>query len=447
MAAALALAEPYISTVATNQPREITTPQQHYDLLHGAAHGTVILWERLSNGRQWHKLRPGSAEIPQILSGHAGDDDCYMTVNQFYGWRTIDKLQSLRAMYLDIDGCTDLDLVLEALRDAALPPPSVAVFSGRGIHLYWIHEPTIARALPVWQRCQDRLINLMKHLGADPAARDCPRVLRLVGSVNIKNGETARGLVLHEKKWNFHDLCDAILGYRPERVQPSERDTHKPKAATVRDLTTGRANRGQRPRNGSIYDRWYLVYQDLRAIAGHYGKAGIPEGHRHTWLLLTAVSLSWFAHADTISDELTRQAKIWTPGQTDTEILSALKEPLKRAVEASKGLTREYQDEQVDARFRYKRKTMYGLLQKIIPLELAPKLRAIVSDDTKAEHERERELARAPRDRVAEGRHKSRHEDSLSALAPWDALGISRATYYRQRAAGTLATYPARARG
>lgn len=414
-------------------------------MLHGAAHGTVILWERLGTAKRWLKLRPGAAEIPEILSAQAGGEDRYMTVNQFYGWRTIDKLQSLRAMYLDIDGCTDLNRVLEALRYAGLPPPSAVVFSGRGIHLYWIHELVPSRALPVWQRCQDKLIALMKDVGADPAARDCPRVLRLVGSVNAKNSAQAHGLVFDEQKWNFHDLCNVILGYRPERVQPSERDTHKPKSATVRDLTTARANRGQRPRNGSIYDRWYLVYQDLRAIAGHYGKPGIPEGHRHTWLLLTAVALSWFAQPETISEELTRQAKIWTPGQTDADVLSALKEPLKRAQAASQGMTREYEGEQVDARFRYKRETLYGLLQKIIPPELAPKLRAIVSDDTRAVHKQEtdaaREATRAPRDRVAEGRHKTRREDSAAAMAPWDVIGISRATYYRRQSAGTLATY------
>lgn len=450
MTAALALAEPYFNTVATNQSRSITTPQEHYDMLHGAAHGTVIVWERLSTGRQWLKLRPGAAEIPQILTGQAGGDDRYMTVNQFYGWRTIDKLQSLRAMYLDIDGCADLDLVLEALRDAALPPPNAAVFSGRGIHLYWLHESMPARVLPVWQRCQDKLIKLMKDIGADPAARDCPRVLRLVGSVNIKNSATAHGVVLDEQKWNFHDLCDAILGKREKTVHPSERMTHRPittATAVVRDMTTARANRGDRPYKSNIYARWYLVYQDLGLIAAHYGRSGVPEGYRHKWLFLTAVALSWFAQPDSVTEELTRRAKIWTPGQSDVEILSALKQPLDRARAASNGVMHEYAGEDVDPRFRYKRKTIFELLKKIIPPELAPKLRAIVSDDTKAEHERERELARAPRDRVAEGRYKTSRADSREAMAPWDALGISRATYYRQRAAGTLPTYQARTRG
>lgn len=440
------MALPLRSIIPPPYSRSLTTPQDHYDLLHGAAHGTVILWERLSTGKQWHKLRPGAAEIPEMLATLGNGPDRYMTVNEFFGWRTIDKLQSLRAMYLDIDGCTDLALALEALQDAGLPPPNAVVFSGRGLHLYWIHNSVRSRALPVWQRCQDKMIALMKHLGADPKARDCPRILRIVGSINVKNSAQAHGLVLDEAPWDFHALCDEILGHRDKYVPPSERDTHRPiKTAVVRDLTTARANRGHRPRTGSIYDRWYLVYQDLRAIAGHYGRAGIPEGHRHTWLFLTAVALSWFTQPDTLTDELMWQAKIWTPGQTDAEIRSVIKQPLERAVEASKGMTRKYNDEDVDPRFRHKRKTLWESLEKIIPAELAPKLRAIVSDEIRAVHKQQTTAAhdakRAPRDRVAEGRWKTKREDSLTALAPWDVMGISRATYYRRQAAGTLSGY------
>jgi hypothetical protein len=430
--------------------------------LHEGARGTVIVWDRLKEVKQWLKLEAGAGNVRQILAEQLGGDDRYMTVNEFHGWRTIHQLKSLRALFLDIDGCTDLDVLLEALRAAAMPPPTAVVFSGRGYHFYWLHESKSAHVLPVWQDCQNKLIKLMTHVGADPAARDCARVLRFAGSVNTKNGEKTYGIVFDEKPWNFHDLCDAILGKREKYVQPSERDTHKPKPgqaaikATVRDITTARAERGHRPRSGSIYARWYLVYQDLGAIAKFYGKAGIPEGHRHTWMFLTAVALSWFAQPDAIADELILRAKIWAPGQTDSEIRSALKQPLERARMASKGIMKAYNGKDEDARFKYKRKTLFGLLEKIIPAELAPKLRAIVSDEVRAIHKKETTKAhdekRGPRakrdrDRVADGRHKKSHADSLEAMAPWDALGISRATYYRQRAAGTLPTYQARARG
>ena len=393
-------------------------------MLHQAAHGTVIVWERLGVARQWHKLRPGAPEIPQLLAAHAGGDDRYLTVNQFAGWRTIQQLRSLRTLYVDIDGCDSLSDARVVLEDAHLPPPSVAVFSGRGLHLYWIHDPVPAQALPVWQRCQDTLISALKPIGADPAARDCARVLRLVGSVNSKNSAAVHGLILDEKPWEFHHLCDNVLGYRELK-----------KAAVIRDIATARAHRGERLRTGSIYDRWHLVYRDLRAIAEYYGTAGVPEGHRHAWLFLSAVALSWFAHPETLADELTRQARIWTPGQTNSEILSAIKQPLERAAEAAGGGTRDYQGHATDPRFRFKRETLWARLEAIVPSDLAPSLRAIVSEEVRASHRKANDARlEKERDRVAEGRHHKRHIDSRERQRPWEEMGISRSTYYRRQA-------------
>ena len=61
------------------------------------------------------------------------------------------------------------------------------------MHLYWLLQPTPSTALPVWQRVQDTLIKSLASIKADPAARDCVRVLRLVGTTNAKNGQEVRG--------------------------------------------------------------------------------------------------------------------------------------------------------------------------------------------------------------------------------------------------------------
>jgi ElaB/YqjD/DUF883 family membrane-anchored ribosome-binding protein len=74
-------------------------------------------------------------------------------------------------------------------------------------------------------------------------------------------------------------------------------------------------------------------------------------------------------------------------------------------------------------------------MEPLIDAELAPQLRAIVSDEIREQHRRETE---AGRDRVAEGRYKTRHEDSAAQQKPWEALGISRATYYRKKESGAL---------
>lgn len=73
-----------------------------------------------------------------------------------------------------------------------------------------------------------------------------------------------------------------------------------------------------------------------------------------------------------------------------------------------------------------------------IPSDLAPQLRAIIPDAIKMEHKQESEVKRAPRDRVAEGRYKTRRSESAAQLKPWIAMGIGRATYYKRKAAGSL---------
>jgi hypothetical protein len=416
----------------------LETPVEHFNLLHTPAEGTAILWEREGTGKRWHKLKPGDENIPAMLAAQVGQNDRYLTVNEFRYWRQIDNLKSLRALYVDIDRYLTEDELSDALHAAKLPWPSLVVWTGRGVHCYWLHNPLPPAVLPVWQRCQDTIIKSLVFAGADRAAKDCSRVLRLAGTVNSKNGEVVRGRVYDPAPWSFHDLCDGILGPRPEK-----------KSYKVRDLATARAERGQRLRTGSIYDWWHLVYRDLIAIADrHQSAGGIPEKHRNTFLFLSSVALSWFANADTLEAELFRRAQRWTCGLSHSEVSAMIRSAVERSEKAAAGQKVMFDGKERDPRYWFKRETLYGLLQPIIPEELAPKLRAIVSDEVRAEHKREtdrkHEATRAPRDRVDEGRHQS-HErgpkvDPASAAQqkPWEALGISRRTYYRRKENGSL---------
>lgn len=404
---------------------------EHFRHLHQPAHGVTLLWERSDGANRWHKLRPDDAHIPALLAAQAGQPDRYITPNEFHAWRLVRHLKSLRACYVDVDlkNGQDSQVVLALiLSELSIPKPSAVVLSGRGLHLYWFIEPVPSQALPVWQRVQDTLIELLKPYGGDPAARDCARVLRLVGSVNSKNGETVRGVVYDPSPYTFRHLCDEVLGERAAR--PS---------AIVRDVNVERARRGQRTRTGSIYDRWHLVYRDLLAIAEHHFLGGVPDGYRDKWLFLSGVALSWFAHPDVMQVELEKQARVWTPGLTMREVRSAIEPSLTRARLAADEQLVKWGDELVDPRYRFRRETLFEWMQGCIPSDLAPQLRAIVSKETKAEHHAEaKRKHEATRDRVAEGRHQT-HEKGRTALGePWVALGISRRTYFRRKAAGTL---------
>ena len=359
-------------------------PEQHYTLLHAApSFGTVLLWQPTQPpGERWQKLRGDGEAIAEFLNALEKDRDTYLSVNQFDGWRTIKLLRSLRANFVDIDLKDGqrpeiaLAVALDELAHQRLPAPSFAVYSGRGLHLYWILHPVPAQALPVWQRIEDKLVEALTEIGADPRARDCTRVLRLVGTRNNKNGAWVVGETITGYRWPLQELANQVLGPR------------KPKKGQIRDLAAARARQGKSATHairGSIYERWHKVYQDLLTLGRHYGT--IPEGHRDTWLFLASVALSWFARAEALEHEIELLARSHTTLKR-SEVKKVVKTIVARAERAARGEKFEWNGQLVDPRYRFRRATLYRWIQPLIPNELLPNLHAIVPDDVARERKK-----------------------------------------------------------
>ena len=356
-------------------------PGEHYDLLHYDQRGIAIHWSALAAaGKRWIKLKPNDPRIPDIFQHDVGQEDTFITVNEFDGWRYIRSLRSLRAFYVDLDDQTDSYLALDTLSDAKLPGPSMIVSSGSGLHLYWLLEPLPPKCLPVWQRCQDALIRALKPLGADSAAKDCTRLLRVVGTRN--KGEEVHALVLDGHRWALRQIAFEILG------------TEGRKKAEVRDIRARRTS-PDKAIQGSIYARWHLAFQDLLAISSHYGHS-IPEGYRDKWLFLSGVALSWFTHAEGIEDEIIGLAHKHTD-LAQPEIRAAMQPTLKRAMLAASGHKIEWQGQKVDPRYRFRRQTLYDWIGDLIPASLSPKMRAIIPDDEADRRDRARNRAKEGR--------------------------------------------------
>lgn len=368
----------------------LQTPKDHYRRLHSEAHGVVLVWERLAGGNRWVKLHPQSESIPAILTGQEGGEDRFISVNQFHSWRVVRQLKSLRTCYVDIDGCTHLSWVLEAVANALLPSPTMAVMSGRGLHLYWQIDAVPAQALPVWQRLQVEISERLAREGVpvDMRARDCTRVLRLVGSRHSATGEDVRGVVLQEARWTLHELADEVLGHRQQQEQPR-------RMAEVRSLDAARVRAGRQPRTagGSIYDWWRLVYEDVLRI-GDANLLGLPEGHRDAWLFLYAVSLSWFAGPEALAAEVEAVARNYTPGLSAAEVRKAVAPTLQRAEAAQRGERISWAGQERDPRYWFKRETLLKWLAPVIPSDLYPELRAIVPDELRQERRTQQNRAR-----------------------------------------------------
>ena len=174
------------------------------------------------------------------------------------------------------------------------------------------------------------------------------------------------------------------------------------------------------------------MYQDLSKIAYSYPQ-GIPAGDRNNFLFLVSVAMSWFGNPEAIAEALADRANKWTTGLDEQEIANACKCSLDRLQRHTRGEKVQWQGKELDPRYFFKRETLWKKLQHLVKPEIEDELRAIISEGTRAKRRAERERAR---DRVAEGRHK-RHYEGLSTSKPWEAEGISRATWYRRNAQKT----------
>lgn len=415
----------------------LSLPGQHFDRIHEAQRGVTLLWEQ-ELGR-WPKIRPGDPSASGLLASQIGEVDRFITVNEFDGWRLVRLLRSLRACFVDIDPPegehVDLQTVLDAVSAARIPSPSFVVHSGRGLHCYWPIEATPASCLPVWQRVQDEIIKALRVVGADPSARDCTRVLRLVGSINGKNGATVRGRVLSDAVWRLDQLAAEVLPESSPRAVASRK-------SVVRDLSAASARTGKRKATGSIYARWRHVYADLCRIGDHYKRlGGIPVGHRDTWLFLVAVSLSWFASGDALTAEVEHHARGCAPSLPEAQVRKIAAGATDRAERAAAGEVVMWNGRPADVRYKFKCETLWAWIGPLVPDEMIPSMRAIIPEQTRADRKKERDAARHRDSNTGRGVRASNAAQadrargllaqgvSISAVAR--ELGVSRPTIKR----------------
>jgi hypothetical protein len=158
----------------------------------------------------------------ELLNHHRGHADVYLSTQRFRGRRLVAFLLSLSELYADLDyyrvpelvGADPrrvLELALEALGAAGIPEPSLAISSGRGLYLLWLHSPIPRSALPRWSACQREICRVLRHLGADSIAVDAARVLRLIGTRHGGANAMVEAITPAGEVWDFNKLADRIL--------------------------------------------------------------------------------------------------------------------------------------------------------------------------------------------------------------------------------------------
>jgi hypothetical protein len=206
------------------------TPEDEASTYHDSARsGFFAILVDSGNGRK--KQTPYRlTDMPNVLKIVDPTRDTWLSQAEFIKPnRRVVNLARIGLLFVDLDtyrkpwaeGRSPDELanaVLYFCAQDGIPLPSLLVFSGRGLQAKWLLDGTIPRrALPRWNACQAHLVDRLSELGADVAAKDASRVLRLVNTVNSKSHEVCR--VVHVEngsdgqpvRYSFEFLAETLL--------------------------------------------------------------------------------------------------------------------------------------------------------------------------------------------------------------------------------------------
>ena len=382
------------------------------------------------------------SEMPIVLGLIDKNRDTWMTQAEFIRPnRRVVYLARIGLLFADLDtyrepwatGRTAEQLAASVLYYCAqegIPAPSMLIFSGRGIQAKWLLDGVIPRAaLPRWNACQRYLVDRLAFLGADRQAKDASRVLRLVNTVNQKSGEICR--VVHVEvgadgqpvRYNFEYLCEMLLPAARWTIEQQRQEQEARAKRRQLKLLPGSKSDNLHGFSGRQL-AWHRM-EDLRTLAELRG--GVEEGERmlHLFWRLNFLLLSGATNSRQMYHEAHALAREIDPawGHNSKELMTLYGKA--KAYEAGEKVT--FGGKEFAPLYTPKNDTLINLFA--ITDQEQRELRTIISTGMAAERHRDRETARR---RAAGAVDRETYESqSLSRQKPWEALGMSRATWYR----------------
>lgn len=234
-----------------------------------------------------------------------------------------------------------LDALLLECEVQGIPPPSIVIYSGRGLQSKWLLEHPLPRqALPRWNACQRSLVDKLIAVGADPAAKDASRVLRLVDTVNTKSGQFCRAIHITPGldglpiRYGFDFLAEWLLPYSREQIAEKRlaRAAQREARIATRVAIQKARGEGEKPEPGtckfSLTSLNWSRLEDLRRLVQLRTADGpLPEGQRMLFLFwcLNFLLLSKAVGSQQMYFEALALAREIDPGWTyDQSALSTL---------------------------------------------------------------------------------------------------------------------------
>lgn len=277
-------------------------PEHVHDLIHGQHQARVVVAHKEPG--KWFQKSLENHEAREYAIAVNGFPDVYQSMNGFAErGRTLTQVRALTCCFVDLDtytvpglaGVSADDLLTKACRALPWLPVPTAVFnSGRGVYFSWVFDaPLLPELLPQWQAVQNALVEVLEPFGADPLAKDASRVLRIVGTVNSKNGET---VTAHEtgQRLKFERLQCAVL----DAVGNVSRQQDKTGAQAAGEDAQGPKRSATAKQKAQAINPYKLALdrmEDYRTLvrlrAGDGGRLG---DYRHRLLFCYAVSVAWY---------------------------------------------------------------------------------------------------------------------------------------------------------
>lgn len=416
--------------------RWLTRPRHHAAQLHSGGRGTVALAYRHA-GRWLERTYPVEAAVA-AANAYRGRADVYLSTQRFRGRRRLAKLLSLSSFYADLDyyripelsglhPYAVMEAALHRLGARGIPPPTLAISSGRGLYLVWQHEHVKRSALPRWRAAQAEITRALLPYGADPQATDAARVLRVVGTTN--QDEPVYSLLPVGEIYDFNHLADQVLPMTQAeihdlRVQRALRASRKPEKSP------------QAPPEGfSAATLWEARLTDLQRLRELRFMDAQMADYRHRWLFVAGVGMSWLASSPQAMRrelfELAAEAGSWSEDHTAGKLSSVV----NRTRRAFAGERVEWRGEFFDPRYRMTNQRIIEWLE--IDASEESCMRTLVSSDERRRRDRERKEPEMSR-REYEGRATDRRSEArrmaaegMGATKIARALGVSRRHAYR----------------
>ncbi len=418
-------------------PYRELTPDEHIEALH--ARETPPARVALAMGGQFKKYRHYSLEeLLRLAPGLAGKPDTYVSTQSFHGRRKTVNLARLSSLHVELDrhelpaaevpldlypsaGAADrrgygrshdrpdprrdLEEVLIALENYRLPgrgghrgprhplpDPSLAIFSGgRGLHLYWLHSPVPRWALPRWRAMQLLVWNALSSYGADRAATDPARMMRLCGTTHSKTGEKTRSVFYSQQVYGFEELADAILPYSREQIALWRARTQEKKQRAAEQKEARADPRKEAPAFdwtwGTLHESELSDVEDLARERG--GK--FPEGYRNEAVFTAGCALAWLVPPAKLHGEIREFARRYTDLPAG-ELQNVCAEVVRRAHSAARGETITWKGRPKDPRYTLSHERIIHSLE-ITGAEMRG-LKTLIDNAEKRRRHREREEKR-----------------------------------------------------